>query len=107
MAGADSAVSALLFENISLAPVSRVELDDAPTHCCAIMDRLMQFRHLEEAERHVAEGQGHIAEQEERIADLVREGHDTTRARKLLDDFYATQMMHIQHRDRIRKELEW
>lgn len=71
------------------------------------MDRLMQFRHLEEAERHVAEGQRHIAEQEERIADLAREGHDTTGARKLLDNFYATQMMHIQHRDRIRKELEW
>lgn len=67
----------------------------------------MQFRHLEEAERHVAQGRRHIAEQEERITDLAREGHDTTGARKLLDNFYVTQMMHIQHRDRIRKELEW
>jgi ferritin len=70
------------------------------------MDRAMELRHLEQAERHIAEGEQHIAEQEDRIADLARMGADTTKARKLLDNFYASQAQHIQHRDRILKELE-
>ena len=66
----------------------------------------MELRHLEQAERHIAEGVRLIAEQEERIADLARLGADTTEAKKLLDNFYAIQIQHIQHRDRIVKELE-
>ena len=67
--------------------------------------RAMQLRHLEEAERHIAEGERHIAEQEDRIADLARLGHDLAEAKILLENFYASQMLHIQHRDRIRREL--
>ena len=48
------------------------------------MDRAMELRHLEEAERHVAQGGRHIAEQEDRVADLARLGADTTVARQLL-----------------------
>jgi hypothetical protein len=70
------------------------------------MDRAMQLHHLEEAERHIAQGKRHIEEQEDRIADLARLGADLTEARKLLNLFYATQAQHIQHRDRILKELE-
>jgi ferritin len=70
------------------------------------MDRAMQLRHLEEAERHIAEGKRHIAEQAVRISDLARQGHDTTEARKLLSTFHASQVQHVQHRDRILKELE-
>ena len=32
--------------------------------------------------------------------------HDTTEAQRLMDNFYELQMQHIQHRDRIRKELQ-
>jgi len=70
------------------------------------MDRAMLLRHLEEANRHVAEGERHIAEQEQRIAHLAHHGQDTTEGRKLLDNFYASQLLHIQHRDRILEELE-
>jgi hypothetical protein len=70
------------------------------------MDRVMQLRHLEEAERHITQGVRHISEQKQRIADFVRLGYDTTEARKLLDNFYATQAQHLQHRDRIRAQLE-
>ena len=70
------------------------------------MDRDMLLRHLEEAERHVALGKRHIADQEQLVADVARSGHETTEARKLLDNFYATQVQHIQHRDRILVELE-
>jgi hypothetical protein len=66
----------------------------------------MLLRHLEEAKRHVALGERHIANQEQLVADLARSGHETAEARKLLDNFYAMQVQHIQHRDRILVELE-
>ncbi|MDE2467180.1 MAG: hypothetical protein KGL35_00120 [Bradyrhizobium sp.] len=66
----------------------------------------MHLHHLKEAERHCAQVERHIADQEDRITSLVRGGHDTTEARKLLDNFYASQMLHIEHRDRILKELK-
>ncbi|MCC8984438.1 hypothetical protein H8A92_37585 [Bradyrhizobium sp. 10BB] len=65
----------------------------------------MQLRHLEEAERHVALGARHIAEQEDRIEHLARHGHDLAEAKKLLDNFYSCQVLHVQHRDRILREL--
>lgn len=55
------------------------------------MDRKMQPRHLEEAEGHIAQGKRHIAEQEARIVEHDRDGHDTTEARRPLDNFYAAQ----------------
>jgi hypothetical protein len=61
------------------------------------MDREMQLRHLEQAERHIAQGERQIAEQEARIADLARRGSDTTDAQRLLNNFFATQMLHIAH----------
>ena len=70
------------------------------------MDPAMLRRHLEVAERHVSQGERHIAEQEQRIEDLARLGSDTTEARGLLNIFYATQFQHIQHRDRLLRELE-
>jgi len=70
------------------------------------MDRAMQLRHLDLAERHIAEGVRHIAEQEQRLADLALQGFNTMEARKLLDSFYPVQMLHVQHRHRILKELE-
>jgi hypothetical protein len=69
-------------------------------------DRAMHIRHLEQADRHVAEGKRHIAEQEERVAHLAHGGHCVSEARKLLDNFYASQVLLIRHRDRIRAELE-
>ena len=69
------------------------------------MDLRLVHHHLAEAERHVALGERHIAEQEERIARLARQGHDTTVAQRLLNSFFALQLQHIQHRDRIRNML--
>ena len=66
----------------------------------------MRVRLLEQAERHVAQGERHIAEQEERLAIFARMGVETTTAQRLLNNFFATQMMHIAHRDRLAKKLE-
>lgn len=70
------------------------------------MDRAMELRHLEQADRHIATGKRLISEQEDRIADLDRTGRDTTKSRTLLDSFYAIQVLHIQHREMILKALE-
>ena len=70
------------------------------------MDREMQLRVLEEAERQIVEGERHIAEQELIVVELDRDGHDVTEARRLLKNFYATQNLYIEHRNRIARELE-
>jgi predicted XRE-type DNA-binding protein len=69
------------------------------------MERAMRIQHLEQAERHIAQVARHIAIQELIVSDMARLGHDTTEARKLLENFYAFQAQHIQHRDRLRLEL--
>ena len=69
-------------------------------------DHAMQIRHLEQAKQHVAQGERHIAEQKERVARLSRRGHNVTEARKLLNNFYASQAFFIQHRHQIEMELE-
>ncbi|MCA1433122.1 hypothetical protein I6F33_09065 [Bradyrhizobium sp. BRP20] len=70
------------------------------------MDRAMELRHLEQAQRHISEGERRIAEQEQRIVRLAHRGADTTEAQKLLNNFFAAQLQHIEHRERILKELE-
>lgn len=69
------------------------------------MDREMLQMRLEEAERHVAQGLRHIAAQEQIVANFSRLGYDTTEARRLLDNFYASQVQHTHHRDRILQQL--
>ena len=66
----------------------------------------MELHDLREAERHVVEGERHIAEQEARLAEIDRDGHDTTQARRLLDNFRAVQTQHVAHRDFILKRLQ-
>src|SRR5262245_7906586 len=45
---------------------------------------------LDQARRHVAEAASRIEEQERRIEDMLREGHDTTEAERLLENFIET-----------------
>jgi hypothetical protein len=68
------------------------------------MDRTMLEQHLPQAEGHITLGKGHIARQHEIIAELERDGHDTTEAKRLLAIFEETKM-HLADRDRIRQEL--
>ena len=63
-------------------------------------------RHLEETEGHIALGERHIAAQRGIIAELAHDGHDTSQAEALLATFEQTQCLHLEDRDRIRKELD-
>jgi len=69
------------------------------------MDRAILARHLEQAERQVAEGKEHIATQEAVIAELVRDGHDASQARALLDTLLESQALHEQHRGWLVRQL--
>jgi hypothetical protein len=65
------------------------------------MDRAMLERHLALTERHVAEGKGIVTKQRRLVAELAGKGLDTLVAAALLNEFEATQDMHVDHRDRL------
>jgi hypothetical protein len=69
------------------------------------MDRAMLQQHLAEAERHASAGLRHLSRQETLIAELDRDGHDTTEARKVLATLRTTQSLHEQDVERILGEL--
>ena len=69
------------------------------------MDRRMLQQHLALAERHVAEGRQHVSRQRQIIFELRRDGHDTTMARGLLEQFKDTLKLHIEDRDRLKAEV--
>ena len=63
------------------------------------------LQHLEQAERHVEQGRQNLRKQCEIIERLERDGHDCSRATKLLHLLEQTQIMHLADRDRIREQL--
>jgi hypothetical protein len=67
------------------------------------MDRAMVLEHLEMAHRHVSDGERHVARQRALIAELDRDGHDSWRARLLLQQFEDMLRLHVQERDRLEK----
>jgi hypothetical protein len=69
------------------------------------MNRELNLKHLEQAERRIAEGKDHIARQEGIIARLVSRGHDTSEAEVLLATLLNSQRLHEQHRRSILGEL--
>ena len=70
------------------------------------VDRSIAEQHLALAEEHVALGEQLIAEQRERIAAMSVLGQDVTEAMRLLDNFLDSQKMHLEHRDRLRRDLD-
>ena len=69
------------------------------------MDRQSKLRHLARARQHVAAGEQHIARQTRLVAELERDGHDVTAARRLLAQFIVIQSMHIEDCERLEREL--
>ena len=60
---------------------------------------------LADAEAHVALGDGLVRHQKEVVAELLRDGHPSDQARKLLASFEDRQTILIADRDRLRDEL--
>jgi len=70
------------------------------------MDRAMWEQHLALTERHIAQAHRHIANQHQIVAELKRDGYDLTRAQELLAECEATLKRHLEHRDRLKADLE-
>jgi len=68
-------------------------------------DRATLRLHLTQAEAAVVEGTRHVKRQREILAELHKHGHDTLRAEELLSTFEETLALHIEDRDRLRKDL--
>ena len=63
-------------------------------------------RDLAEAEADVLQGARHLEQQHKVISELERDGHDTLQAKELLVTFEKSMALHVEHRDRLRKELQ-
>ena len=68
-------------------------------------DPALVRKHLAQAEIDVAAGTEHVERQREILAELGRDGHPTTQAEQLLRTFEDSLALHIEERDRLRKEL--
>jgi hypothetical protein len=69
------------------------------------MNRRMLRDHLAQAEEHVRQGERHILRQQGLIARLFSGGHDLSLAKHVLSLFEASQALHVDHRDRLTREL--
>jgi hypothetical protein len=67
--------------------------------------RLLAEQHLAQAESAAALGREHIARQERIIAALSAGDHDLQAAEELLKTLKESQVLHEEHRDRLRREL--
>jgi len=67
------------------------------------VDRKIAIEHLAVAEATVALGLKHIVDQEARIRQLT--GRDRAHAERLLTAFRESQVLHEEHRDRLRRRL--
>jgi hypothetical protein len=71
------------------------------------MGQAATMQDLAQLERHVALDEIHIANQRAVVARLEQEGSsETAFARKLLQQFEDRQLRHVEHRDRLREELD-
>jgi hypothetical protein len=65
---------------------------------------LLELR-LTRSEAFVVQGNHHVERQRQIVAQLERDGHDSTGARELLGTLEQSLALHIDDRDRLRKEL--
>src|SRR5690242_7816942 len=59
---------------------------------------------VKQAADRVIQGEQHIAKQRALIATLKSDGHDVAEADRLLRTFEETQVLHVEHRDWLRRE---
>jgi hypothetical protein len=61
---------------------------------------------LDRTQAHVDEGVGHLVKERAQVAHWLAEGKDAAELRERLDTLETTQLLHVQHRDRLRRELD-
>ena len=69
------------------------------------MNRRLLEEHLAMAKKHVTLGEANLVRLREVVSELRRHGDDTTQDEMLLASFEAMQVIHLEHRNRLRLEL--
>jgi hypothetical protein len=71
------------------------------------MENLAQLHaKLDRTQTEIEKGIGNLIKQRARVARRLGE-NDVTQSRELLATLEDTQLLHVQHRDRLRRKLDW
>jgi hypothetical protein len=71
------------------------------------MENLAQLHaKLDRTQTEIEKGVGNLVKQRARVARRLGE-NDVTQSRELLATLEDTQLLHVQHRDRLRRKLDW
>ena len=72
------------------------------------MEDLVQLRaKLDRTQAYIKKGVGHLTKQRALIARKLGDSEDVTQSQELLATLEDTQLIHVQHRDRLRRKLDW
>ena len=72
------------------------------------MENLAQLHaKLDRTQAEIEKGIGYLIKQRARVARRPGESEDVTQSRELLATLEDTQLLHVQHRDRLRRKLDW
>lgn len=72
------------------------------------MENLAQLHaKLDRTQAEIDRGIGHLIKQRARVAQRLGSSEDITQFRELLTTLEDTQLLHVQHRDRLRRKLDW
>jgi len=61
---------------------------------------------LDRTQADLDNGVGRLTQQRARVVHSLAEGKDAAELRELLETLETTQLLHVQHRDRLRRELD-
>jgi hypothetical protein len=72
------------------------------------MENLAQLHaKLDRTQAEIEKGIAYLIKQRARVAHRFGESEDVTQSRELLATLEDTQLLHVQHRDRLRRKLDW
>jgi hypothetical protein len=72
------------------------------------MEDSVQLRaKLDRTQADIKKGVGHLTKQRALIARKLGDSEDITQSQAMLATLEDTQFLHIQHRDRLRRKLDW
>jgi hypothetical protein len=72
------------------------------------MEDLVQLQaQLDRTQAEIEKGIVHLISQRARVAHRLAESEDVTQSQGLLATLEDTQFLHVQHRDRLRRKVDW
>lgn len=78
-----------------------------PTEVRQMQNLAQLHAKLDRAQAEIDKGVGNLVQHRAFVADRIAGGEDVTQSRELLEMLEDTQLLHVQHRDRLRREMDW